>query len=217
MCGFCRSYHVFEYYDSRQRVFSVTHSSSRSSFLSPFHGSLIPPFWQQRACPVSQASLNITAQLLSWGARLFASGWCLQGQQTCPSVQPVLRTRPLLPVAFFISPCRWTAFLVSRFPPLPASLLVWNAIWLCLPAPLVGALVSKPLTFQAGNGFSFLRGCYAALTAWLGVGRGTGEGCRSFWIASWLSGIVRCWRSSWTLQFTNSVYWSFRGVPLASD
>lgn len=48
MCGFCRSYHVYEYYDSRQRVFSVTHSSSRSSFLSPFHGSLIPPFWQHK-------------------------------------------------------------------------------------------------------------------------------------------------------------------------
>lgn len=37
-----------------------------------------------------------------------------------------------------------------------------------------------PLTFQAGNGFSFLRGCYAALTAWLGVGRDTGEGCPFF-------------------------------------
>lgn len=58
MCGFCGSYHVYEYYDSRQRVFSVTHSSSRSSFLSPFHGSLIPPFWQQPAFLVSQASLK---------------------------------------------------------------------------------------------------------------------------------------------------------------
>lgn len=47
VCGFCRSYHLCEYYYSRQRVFSVTHSSSRSSFLSSCHGSLIPTLWLQ--------------------------------------------------------------------------------------------------------------------------------------------------------------------------
>lgn len=158
---------------------------------------------------------NIAAQLLNWGARLLASGWCLQGQQTRPSVQPVLRTRPLLPVAFFISPCRWTAFpgLALPAPPCPTACL---KRYLTLPSCPFGwsALVSMPLTFQAGNGFSFLRGCYAALTAWLGVGRGMGEGCHSFWIASWLSGMVRCWRSSWTLQFTNSEFTEVLGVFL---
>lgn len=77
----------------------------------------------------------------------------------------------------------------GAFRPSPSRLPVWNATWLCLPAHWVGVLVSMPLTFQAGNGFSFLRGCYAALTSWPGVGWPVGDGHHSFWIASWLLGI----------------------------
>lgn len=110
-------------------------------------------------------------------------------------------------------------FLVSGFPPLPCSLPVWNATWLCLPAHWVGVLVSMPLTFQAGNGFSFLRGCYAALTSWPGVGWVVGDGHHSFRIASWLLGIDSK-QSEKFLDFgvpKVRTYSSFGGIVLPSN
>lgn len=161
---------------------------------------------------------NIAAQLLNWGARLLASGWCLQGQQTHPSVQPVLRTRPLLPVAFFISPCRWTAFpgLALPAPPCPTACL---KRYLTLPSCPFGWSAGLNAIDLSGRKWLFLPQrvlCCSDCVA--GGGERYGGGVPFF---------LNCFlalRDGKVLEkFLNSsihkfrVYWSFRGVSLASD
>lgn len=175
LCGFCRSYICLSITtpgkESSQWLILPLEVPSFPRFMDP----LLPTFWQQLACPVRQSPWNM------WFSRWAEVPGSWVQEDVCEGSRLVLLSSLCWEPGFSSQSHSLSRgadelfFLVAAgFPPLPSSLLVWNTIWFCLPAPWVGVLVSMPLTFQAGNGFSFLRGCYAALAAWLGVGWAVG-------------------------------------------
>lgn len=162
----------------------MTHSFSRTSFLPPLYDGLFHTHFPAETSMLRYPSLclNITFftllsdlkhQALCFGDSLSEDADKKMGDLDCPACaenQAVLLF-PVGAVCVFIFCNRWIHF--SWFQaslPLPFSPLVWNNIWFCLPASWLECWSQCHWHFREEMAFSFLGGCYTALTSMTWVG-----------------------------------------------